>query len=109
MRHVMGDENDGHPALFDIEDQFKHASRLLDTERGCRLVHDNDFRGESGGARHRDALPLTTRQRLDWLSNVLDGYQAELVELLAREFLHCAAIEGAEPLPERPSPAKLPP
>ena len=52
-------------------------------------------------ARHRDALALAARKRLDRLIDVLDRHQPEFVELLAREFLHRAAIERAKQRAER--------
>ncbi len=48
-----------------------------------------DPAAEGGGARHRDALALAAGQRLDRLVDVLDGQQAERVEMLARLAAAC--------------------
>jgi len=92
----------GRPRFLDVEDQFENAARFLDAERGCGLVHDNDALGEGGGARHRHALALAARQRLDRLMDVLDRHQAKVVQFLPREFRHASAIGRAEPLSMMP-------
>jgi hypothetical protein len=68
VRHVVGDEDHGEPAVVpDAADQVQHLPGLLHAERGGGLVHDHHVAGEGGAARHRDTLPLSARQRFDWL------------------------------------------
>src|SRR5271170_1886831 len=108
MRHVVRNEYDRQPALPDVEDEFEHAARLLDAKRRRRLVHDDHPLGESRGARHRNALALTARQGLDRLIDILDRHQAEVVELLPREFLHGRAVKRAKITAEQTAEPDLP-
>jgi mannose/cellobiose epimerase-like protein (N-acyl-D-glucosamine 2-epimerase family) len=96
MRHVVRDEDDRQAALLDVEDQFEHAARFLDAERGGRLVEDDDAAGERGRARDRHALTLPAGESLDRLVDVLNRHHTEFVQLLARELLHRAAVESAK-------------
>ena len=72
----------GRPLPLHVEDQLQHLARFLDAERRRRLVHDDDPAAEGGGAHHGHALALAAGERLDRLVDVLDGHQAERVELL---------------------------
>src|SRR5262245_24338160 len=96
LGHVVADQHDRQAALLDVEDELQHAARFANAERGRRLVHDDHAAAEGRGARHRDALPLSARQRLDRLADVLDGEQAELGEFLPRVALHAGAVELAQ-------------
>src|SRR5439155_11110580 len=69
----------------------------------------DDAAAEGGRPDHGDALALAARQGLDRLLDVLDGQQAERVEMAARLLLHKAAIERAEQLADQPGLASLPP
>ena len=46
MRHVVADQDHRQPALAHAADQIEHLPRLLDAERGGRLVHDHDRRAQ---------------------------------------------------------------
>jgi hypothetical protein len=46
------------PSLQDALDQLEHVARLLDAERGGRLVHAHDAPAPSRGTRDGDALAL---------------------------------------------------
>ena len=97
MRHVVADQDDRQAAPLHVEHQLEHLARFLDAERRRRLVHDDDAAAEGRGPRHRHALALAAGQRLDRLVDVLDGQQAELVELLrAPRFCIAGAVEQAE-------------
>ena len=96
----------GRPRALHVQDQLEHLARFLHAQRRGRLVHDHDVAAERGRARHRDALALAARERLDRLADVLDGEQAERVQLVARLALHPGAVEHAEPAAEE---ARLPP
>ncbi len=109
VRHVVADQDDRQAAALDVEDQLEHLARFLDAERRRRLVHDDDAAAEGRRARHRDALALAAGQRLHRLADVLDGEQAERVQV-ARAPPRCmpAAVEQCgSTLPSEPGLAPL--
>src|SRR3984957_16815996 len=100
--HVVRDEDDRQPTLLHIKNEFEHAARFLDPERGGRLVHDDDALGEGRGARHSNPLTLAAGQGFDGLMDILDRHKAEIVQFLPREFRHASAIGRSEPLSHDP-------
>ena len=73
VRHVVADQDHGEAPLADTLDQGEHLPRLLDSQRGGRLVHDHDPPRPRRGPRHRDTLPLAAGQGLDRLRDRPDA------------------------------------
>src|SRR4051794_24155559 len=95
VRHVVADEHHGNAAVADRPDQVDDLSRLPNTERSRRLVHDDHAAAERGGPRHRDTLTLPTGQRLHGLVHGLDA-DLQVREVLRRLLAHSRHVESAE-------------
>jgi len=63
--HGVRDDDDRAAVVAEAEDQVEDASRLAYSERGGRLVEDDDSGIERGGPGHRDRLALTAGQQAD--------------------------------------------
>ena len=107
LRHVVRDQDDAHPAIAQVLDELEHASRLIDTEGGRRLVEDDDLAAEGSGACHGDRLALTAREGLDRLRDALDGEHAKVVQALGRLRAHPLLVQAPEDLAENPLLADL--
>ena len=78
----------------------QHDRRLLDAQRGGRLVEDQDPGAEVLGPGDRQRLALAAGQRPDELVRVAD-LDADVLHLLAGDPRRLARVEA----PERPEPA----
>ena len=61
-RHLMRDDDAGHPARRECADRIEHLAHQLGIERRGRLVEQNDRRLHRDRAGDRDALLLAARQ-----------------------------------------------
>ena len=62
---VVADEEDPDPLRLQLGDELVHLAGLGRTERGGRLVHDQDAGVEVDGPGDGHRLALPARQRLD--------------------------------------------
>ena len=93
---VVGDEDDPQPRVPHLEDVLQHDTGLLDTQRGRRLVEDDDVGAEVDGPGDGDDLALTTGQCGHRPVEVGDD-DPHLGQLLAGHPLHLVDVE-TEPL-----------
>jgi Cys-tRNA(Pro)/Cys-tRNA(Cys) deacylase len=107
LRHVMADQHHRQTPVADPPDQVEHLAGLLDTEGRGRLVHDHHPAAEHRRPRDRHRLPLTTRQRLHQLADVLHGFDAEGIELFLRLLPHRGPVEQPEHRSQRSGTAYL--
>jgi len=73
---------------------------LADAQRGCRLVEDHDLAAERAGAGDGHRLALATGEGLDCLVDVLQGRNAEALDVLGRVALHRLRVEHPQTAPE---------
>src|SRR5579875_627887 len=106
--HVVADEDDGLAVGAQVTDELEHLAGLPHAERRGRLVQDHDLAAEGGGARDGHGLALPAGQRLHRLADVLQGADAEALDLLGRLPLHLARVEHAQHRAEEPLAADLP-
>jgi hypothetical protein len=91
-------DQDGRYALVaDAFDQFQDVFGFPDAERGGRFVHDHQHFSEHRGTRDGDRLPLPTGKTLHRLGDVLNGGDAERVELFLCLGSHGVAVEDVQP------------
>ena len=93
----MTDEDDRYALVADAFDQFQDVFGFPDAERGGRFVHDHQHFSEHGGTCDGDRLPLPTGETLHRLSDVLNGGDAERVELFLCLGSHRIAIVYVQP------------
>ena len=86
----------GSPRRFTSSISSSTVRDSFTPKRRGRLVHDHHPAAEGGGAHHGDALALAAGERLHRLADVLDGEQAQRVQVLPRLLLHRGAVERAE-------------
>src|SRR2546430_4420701 len=63
--HRVRDDDDGLTLVAQAPDEVQYALGLAQPECGGRLVEDDDLRGERGGPRNRDGLPLPAGHQAD--------------------------------------------
>jgi hypothetical protein len=93
VRHVVADQDDAQALLAQISDQPEHLTGLPDAERGRRLVQDHHLPAEGGRPSHGDRLLLSAGKRLDRLVDVLQGADAQVVDVVLGLPLHPAGVE----------------
>ena len=81
---------DGDALLPRLQDDAQHVGRLLDAERGGRLVEDQDARAEVHRARNREGLALAARQSADQPIAVVDPRDPEFAHRPDRDFVGVA-------------------
>ena len=94
VRHVVADQDHRQAALAHALDEVEHLPRLLDAERGGRLVHDHHALRPSGGPGDGDALTLPAGEVLDRLGHRADA-DLELREMSCGLAPHGAFVEHA--------------
>ena len=95
---VVRDQDDREPLLGEPLDEREHLLGLRDAERGGRLVEDHEPRVPHHGARDRDRLALTARERRDRLADRADRRHRERLQRLARLRLHRRLLQPLEPV-----------
>ena len=95
VRHVVADQDHRQAVVAHPADQLEHHVRLLDAERGGRLVHDHDVPGEGRAARHRHALALAAGERLDRLLHRADA-DLQVLHVRDRVGLHLLLVQQAQ-------------
>ena len=64
---IVADDQYRQPLPLQCQNDLFDRLRLSDAERGCRLVHENEFRPPSSSPRNRHNLPLPAGQQFDRL------------------------------------------
>src|SRR5260370_8884161 len=92
---IVRDEHDGVALTARLTHIGEHLRGLLEAQRGCRLIENEQLRLEMNRARDRDGLTLATRKARHRQIDVVD-MDAQAAQRLARNLAHHRLLQDQD-------------
>src|SRR6202044_375069 len=99
VNDLVGDEDDCDAFLARLQDDAEDVRRLLDAERGGRLIENQHARAKVYGARNRQRLAFAAREASNQSVAVVDARNAQLTCLSDRDLVGLRSVENGERSP----------